>query len=114
MSWEGLRFALASLSRPSTVAELRDMMWRQYTEYVNLVVGLGLVRRSDKFESLVESLVRSSVAGGRVQVARVGGTEQQDFIWLDSEEWPSARDREGWSRFRTVHQVSHATSCIHL
>lgn len=87
-----------------------DTMWRQYREYVNLVVGLGGVKKTEKFESLVESLVRNSVASGRVQVARVGGTEQEDFVWLEREEWPIVRECEVWRSYRTVHQVEREGS----
>ena len=109
VSWEAVRFALAELARPSTLAELRETMWRQYTEYVSLVVGLGGVKKTERFDSLVEGLVRSCLAAGKVQVARVGGTEQEDFVWLESEEWPSARDRQVWRSYRTVHQVRPPT-----
>ena len=78
VSWEAVRFALAELARPSTLAELRETMWRQYTEYVSLVVGLGGVKKTERFDSLVEGLVRSCLAAGKVQVARVGGTEQEE------------------------------------
>ena len=81
-----------------------DTMWRQYRQYVNLV-GLGGVKKTEKFDSLVESLVRNSVASGRVEVARVGGMEPEDFVWLSREEWPTLRDCEVWRSYRTVHQV---------
>ena len=32
-----------------------DTMWRQYRQYVNLV-GLGGVKKTEKFDSLVESV----------------------------------------------------------
>ena len=69
------------------------------------MVGLGGVKKTEKFDSLVESLVRNSVASGRVEVARVGGMEPEDFVWLSREEWPTVRDCEVWRSYRTVHQV---------
>ena len=81
-----------------------DTMWRQYRQYVNLV-GLGGVKKTEKFDSLVESLVRNSVASRRVEVARVGGMEPEDFLWLSPEEWPTLRDCQVWRSYRTVHQV---------
>ena len=63
----------------------------------------------DLLHTSQEGLVRSCLAAGKVQVARVGGTEQEDFVWLESEEWPSARDRQVWRSYRTVHQVRAPT-----
>ena len=86
--------------------ELRETIWRQYSEYLTRV-GLGVVRRSDKFCSLVENMVSTSVVGGRVVLARVGpDTNQEEFIWLDRAEWPTLKEREAWSDYRTVHQAS--------
>ena len=106
VSWEAVRQALAELGRPSTLVELRETIWRQYTEYVTRV-GLGVVRRTDKFGGLVENIVSSSVVAGRVSLARVGpDSQQEEFVWLDRAEWPGVREREAWSDYRTVHQAS--------
>ena len=106
VSWEAVRQALAELGRPSTLVELRETIWRQYSDYITRV-GLGEVRRSDKFGSLVEKIVSSSVVGGRVVLARVGpDSQQEEFLWLERAEWPAVREREAWSDYRTVHQAS--------
>ena len=106
VSWQAVRLALAELGRPSSLAELRETIWRQYTEYVTRV-GLGVVRRTEKFVSLVENMVSSSVVAGRVVLARVGpDSQQEEFLWLERAEWPAVREREAWSDYRTVHQAS--------
>lgn len=104
--WEAVRQGLAELGRPSTLLELRETIWRQYTEYVTRV-GLGVVRRTEKFASLVENIVSTSVVAGRVVLARVGAEgEEEEFVWLERAEWPGVREREAWSEYRTVHQAS--------
>lgn len=108
MSWQAVRLALAELGRPSTLEELRETIWRQYTDYLSRV-GLGLVRRTERFASLVENIVTSSVVAGRVVLARVGAdSQEEEFVWLDRAEWPGVREREAWAQYRTVHQAVRA------
>ena len=132
VSWEGLRQALASLARPSTLAEVADTMWtmyrcvpvssavsrmntnvtRDYCDTLELGLDLGQMPRSDKFLAGVQHLVERHAATSQLHTAVVGpgaeiegGAGERVYIWLGAGEWPDTRERGAWLRYRTPQQA---------
>ena len=107
VSWPGVRHALALLGRPSSLAEVEDMVWRMYRDYCGqLGPGLGPQTRSDKFKCQVQSVVDKHVSSGNIHMAEVGGEGGGVvYYWLDRQDWPDDREQGAWLRYRTVHQA---------
>ena len=83
-------------------------MSRDYCSTLELGLELDQVPRSDKFLAGVQHLVERHAGAGQLLTAVVGPESEQGervYIWLGPGEWPEARDREAWRRYRTVHQA---------